>query len=66
MAERPPTTELSAGQASADSFTRFMANLVAEYAVDFQFDSLSTVRLDLMMFSEGLPPPVPVTDCVRS
>lgn len=38
MAERPPRTDLRGGKASEDSFTRLTANLVAEYAVDFQSD----------------------------
>ena len=36
MAERHPTADLRGGNASEDSFTRLMANLVVEYAVDFQ------------------------------
>ena len=50
IAERPPTTDLSGGNASEDSFTRLMANLVVEYAVAFQSDLflgaglVSTVR----------------------
>jgi len=31
MAERPPATDLRGGKASADSFTRWMANLVVAY-----------------------------------
>jgi hypothetical protein len=41
MAERPPATDLRGGNASEDSFTRLMANLVVAYAVDFQSDLLS-------------------------
>jgi hypothetical protein len=41
MAERPPTTDLRGGKASDDSFTILMANLVVEYAVDFQVDVFS-------------------------
>ena len=41
MAERPPTTDLRGGNTDADSFTRCMANLVVEYAVDFQTDLFS-------------------------
>ena len=48
MAERPPTTDLSGGNASEDSFTRSIANLVAAYAVDFQSDSLSGAALGSM------------------
>ena len=69
MAERPPMTDLSGGKASADSLTRLIANLVAEYAVDFQFDPFSPVALGLALFSEGFDCSscsVPTTDCVRS
>ena len=45
MAERPPTTDFKGGNASEDSFTRLMANLVVAYAVDFQSDFLSGVIL---------------------
>ena len=38
MAERPPTTDLRGGNASEDSFTKSIANLVVAYAVDFQSD----------------------------
>ena len=38
MAESPPATDLRGGNASEDSFTRLMANLVVAYAVDFQSD----------------------------
>jgi hypothetical protein len=41
MAERPPTTDLRGGKTSDDSFTILMANLVVEYAVDFQVDVFS-------------------------
>jgi hypothetical protein len=51
IAERPPTTDLSGGKTSEDSFTRLMANLVVEYAVDFQFDSFSWASLDLVVLS---------------
>jgi hypothetical protein len=51
MAERPPTTDLSGGKASEDSFTRLMANLVVEYAVDFQFDSFSCVAFGSVVLS---------------
>ena len=40
-AERPPAMDLRGGNASEDSFTRFMANLVVAYVVDFQSDLLS-------------------------
>ena len=40
MAERPPATDLRGGNASEDSFTRLMANLVVAYVVDFQSDFL--------------------------
>lgn len=69
MAERPPTTDLSGGKASADSFTRLMANLVVEYAVDFQFDTFSSVALRLAVSSEGFNRPlrpVSVTDFMGS
>ena len=62
-------TDLSGEKASADSLTRLMANLVVEYAVDFQFDPVSPVALGLTVFSEGFDcssRPVPTTDCVRS
>ena len=62
-------TDLSGGKASADSLTRLIANLVVEYAVDFQFDPFSPVALGLTVFSKGVdcsPRPVPTTDCVRS
>ena len=42
MAERPPATDLRGGKASEDSFTILIANLVVEYAVDFQLDSSSS------------------------
>ena len=61
--------DLSGGKASADSLTRLMANLVIEYAVDFQFDSVSSVALGLRVFSEGFdcsPCPALTTDCTRS
>ena len=45
IAERPPRTDLSGGKTSEDSFTRLMANLVVEYAVDFQPDSFSCAAL---------------------
>ena len=60
-------TDLSGGKTSADSLTRLIANLVAEYAVDFQFDPFSSVALGLMVFPGGsncLSCPVPTTDCV--
>ena len=69
MAERPPITDLSGGNASADSLTRLIANLVAEYAVDFQLDPASSVALGLTVFSAGFdcsPCPIPMTDCVGS
>ena len=53
MAERPPTTDLSGGSASEDSFTRLMANLVVAYAVDFQSDSLSGAGPGLTVWTEG-------------
>jgi len=40
MAERPPATDLRGGKTSEDSFTIWMASLVAEYAVDFRLDLL--------------------------
>ena len=69
MAERPPATDLSGGKASADSLTRLIANLVVEYAVDLQFDSVSSVALGLIVCSDGsdgLPCLVRGTDCVGS
>jgi hypothetical protein len=51
MVERPPATDLSGGKTSEDPFTRLMANLVVEYAVDFQFDSFSWAALDLVVLS---------------
>ena len=53
IAERPPTTDSSGGKTSADSLTRLMASLVAEYVVDFQFDPFSSVAPDSMVGSEG-------------
>jgi hypothetical protein len=41
IAERPPTRDLRGGKTSEDSFTILMANLVVEYAVDFQLDLVS-------------------------
>ena len=41
MAERPPATDLRGGNASEDSLTRSMANLVAAYAVESKPDFLS-------------------------
>ena len=38
MAKRPPATDLRGGNTSEDSLTRFMANLVVAYVVDFQSD----------------------------
>ena len=66
MAERPPITDLSGGNESADSLTRLIANLVAEYAVDFQFDPASSVAFGLTVFSEGFDCSscaIPTTDC---
>ena len=51
MAERPPTTDLRGGKASADSFARWMANLVVAYAVDFQSDSFSDGTLGSAVWS---------------
>jgi len=45
IAERPPAMDLRGGKASADSFTILMANLVAEYAVDFWRDFFSYAAL---------------------
>ena len=45
IAERPPATDLRGGKASEDSFTRLMANLVVEYAVELHFDLPSDVTL---------------------
>ena len=42
MAERPPTIDLRGGNASEDSLTKLMANLVVAYAVDFQFSLFSS------------------------
>jgi hypothetical protein len=53
MAERPPATDLSGGKASEDSFTRLMANLVVEYAVDFQSDLLSCAAVGSTGLFEG-------------
>ena len=53
MAERPPATDLRGGNASEDSFTRSMANLVAAYAVDFKSDALSGSGLGSTVLSEG-------------
>ena len=52
IAERPPATALRGGKASEDSFTKFMANLVAEYAVDFQFDLFSYAALGSTVYFE--------------
>ena len=52
MAERPPTTDLRGGNASEDSFTRLMANLVAAYVVDFQSDVLPGVAPEPAASSE--------------
>ena len=38
MAARPPTTDLSGGKASEDSFTTSTTTLAEAYAVDFQLD----------------------------
>jgi hypothetical protein len=51
IAERPPTTDLSGGNTPEDSFTRLMANLVVEYAVDFQFDPLLCATLGSVVLS---------------
>ena len=67
MVERLPTMDLSGGKASADSSTRLMANLVAEYVVDFWFDPFSSAALGLMVCSEVsgcLWCSVLVADCV--
>ena len=48
IAERPPATDLRGGNASEDSLTKSMANLVEAYAVDFQSD----------LFSSAAPGPV--------
>ena len=45
MAERPPTMDLRGGKTSDDSFTILMANLVVEYAVDFQVELFSVVAV---------------------
>ena len=45
MAESPPMTDLSGGNTSEDSFTRFIANLVVAYVADFQSDPLSGAAL---------------------
>ena len=52
MAERPATTDLRGGNTSEDSFTRLMANLVAAYVVDFQFDVLLGVAPESAASSE--------------
>ena len=49
MAERPPATDLRGGKASEDSFTIWMASLVVEYALDFQFDFFSYAALGSTM-----------------
>ena len=69
MAERLPTTDLSRGEASADSLAGSIVNLAAEYAVDFRFDSFSSTALGLTVSSEGfncLSCSGPVADCVGS
>ena len=69
MAERLPMTELSGEKASADPLTRLIANLVVEYAVDFQSDPFPSVALGLMVFSGSFDCsscPAPATDCVGS
>ena len=70
MTERLLTTDLSGGEASADSFARSIADLVAEYVVDFRFDAFSSFVLGLTVSSEGfincLSCSVPVADCVGS
>ena len=58
--------DLSGVVTSADSLTRLMANLAAEY-VDFQFDPISSVALGFTVLSEGFDcssGPVPTTDCM--
>ena len=52
IAQRPPTTDLSGGKASEDSFTARRNNLAVADVVDLQFDAFlsgvalgSTVRL---------------------
>jgi hypothetical protein len=51
MAEKPPATDLSGGKTSEDSFTILMANLVAEYVVDFQLDLFSCAALGSVVLS---------------
>ena len=62
--------DLSGGKTSVDSLARLMANLAAEYAVDFQFDPFSSVAPDSMVGSEGFrlfsTCPVSVTDLIGS
>ena len=61
--------DLSGGNASADSLTRLIANLVVAYAVDFQSDPLSSVALGSTVFSgcfDCSSCPALTTDCVRS
>ena len=53
MAERPPVTDLSGGNTSEDSFTRFIANLVVAYVVDFQSDPLSGAALESTVWPEA-------------
>ena len=69
MAERPPATDLRGGKASADSFTRLMANLVVAYAVGLQSDLLTGAALGSTVWSEDFwwsPFPTLKTDRNRS
>ena len=66
---RPPITDLSGGTTSVDSLTGLTADLVVEYAVDFQFDPFSSVVLGSMADSESsdcISCPVPVTSRIGS
>ena len=53
MAERPPATDLRGGNASEDSFTRLMANLVVAHAVDFLSDFSSGAAPESAASFEG-------------
>jgi hypothetical protein len=65
---KTPRNGLERGKASADSFTILIANLVAEYAVDFWSDLLLDVALGSTVSSEDFVRflfPIPRTDRIK-